>query len=86
MDIKQGEAISRCPYCSGQLAPASQIERPVDYCHHDVVQKVRGYTVRVRYIPQTPEQAAARRAAIVAAVARSFLARHGLTGGSFKRC
>lgn len=28
--------IVTCPYC-GRLAPEDQVERPADYCHHDVV-------------------------------------------------
>lgn len=28
--------MKRCPYC-GRLAPEDQIERPADYCHHDVL-------------------------------------------------
>ncbi len=26
-----------CPYC-GNFAPESQIEMPVDYCYHDIVE------------------------------------------------
>jgi hypothetical protein len=28
--------VVRCPYC-GALTLATQVEQPVDYCHHDVI-------------------------------------------------
>jgi hypothetical protein len=28
--------VVRCPYC-GELTLATQVEPPVDYCHHDVI-------------------------------------------------
>lgn len=33
--------VRQCPYC-GQPAPESQIERPADYCHHDVPARDNG--------------------------------------------
>ena len=41
MDIT--DSVRRCPYC-GELALESQIESPVDYCHHDIVQRRYWFT------------------------------------------
>lgn len=32
-----GEEVVRCPYC-GRLTQEGQVEKPADYCHHDVVE------------------------------------------------